>query len=277
MESIDPVPPLIAETPLVNRKRWGIHLALITFYIVGIGVMSLFGRDSDHPALSHKALGVVIVSVVELCVFGLFLGLACFASKPTRDDLLLRWRKGPLPIALGVAYSIGLRLATGIVVGIIAAVLILTGVVSKDALGDYVNKNQPRVDKVVDISALNDHSAYFWLSITLVCFVVAGLREELWRSAFLAGMRKVWPHYFSSTMGQVWAVMVGAVIFGAAHLTMGPIAAFAAGVLGVGLGLIMVLHRSIWPAVIAHGCFDATSMVFLPWAMEMMKHLPKTF
>jgi membrane protease YdiL (CAAX protease family) len=56
---------------------------------------------------------------------------------------------------------------------------------------------------------------------------------------------------------------------------MGPMAALLAGALGVGLGLIMVLHRSIWPAVIAHGFFDATSMALLPYAMGLVQHLPK--
>ena len=44
--------------------------------------------------------------------------------------------------------------------------------------------------------------------------------------------------------------------------------------LGFGLSVVMVLHRSIWPAVIAHGLFDATSLALLPWAMEAMKKLP---
>jgi membrane protease YdiL (CAAX protease family) len=57
---------------------------------------------------------------------------------------------------------------------------------------------------------------------------------------------------------------------------MGSVAAFMAGLLGLGLGLIMVLHRSIWPAVLAHGFFDATSMALIPWGIEMMKHLPKS-
>jgi membrane protease YdiL (CAAX protease family) len=38
-----------------------------------------------------------------------------------------------------------------------------------------------------------------------------------------------------------------------------------AGFLGVGFGLIMIFHRSIWPAVIAHGLFDATYMVMTRW------------
>jgi hypothetical protein len=52
---------------------------------------------------------------------------------------------------------------------------------------------------------------------------------------------------------------------------MGPVAVCLAGLLGLGLGVIMVLHRSIWPAVIAHGAFDATSMALIPWAMERLQ------
>jgi membrane protease YdiL (CAAX protease family) len=101
------------------------------------------------------------------------------------------------------------------------------------------------------------------------------LREELWRSSFLAGMRALWPRQFGSTVGQVCAVCIAAVIFGLGHATMGIAAVIMAGLLGLGLGLIMVFHRSIWPAVIAHGFFDATTMAILPWADEMMRHLPK--
>jgi membrane protease YdiL (CAAX protease family) len=56
---------------------------------------------------------------------------------------------------------------------------------------------------------------------------------------------------------------------------MGILAVLFAGVLGLGLGLIMVFHRSIWPAVLAHGFFDATTMALLPWAMGLMQHLPR--
>jgi len=44
----------------------------------------------------------------------------------------------------------------------------------------------------------------------------------------------------------------------------GPVAVGLTTLLGFGLGVIMVLHRSIWPAVIAHGMFDATSLALLP-------------
>jgi membrane protease YdiL (CAAX protease family) len=53
---------------------------------------------------------------------------------------------------------------------------------------------------------------------------------------------------------------------------MGPLASIMAGILGLGLGAIMVLHRSIWPAVIAHGMFDATTFAFLPLIADLMRH-----
>lgn len=52
------------------------------------------------------------------------------------------------------------------------------------------------------------------------------------------------------------------------------IAAVGAGILGLLLGFIIVLHRSIWPAVIAHGLFDATTLAFLPWVLEKTRNLP---
>jgi len=35
----------------------------------------------------------------------------------------------------------------------------------------------------------------------------------------------------------------------------------------------MVFHRSIWPAVIAHGAFDATTFALLPWLLEKLQSL----
>ncbi|MEY2496195.1 MAG: hypothetical protein QOJ45_2687, partial [Verrucomicrobiota bacterium] len=51
------------------------------------------------------------------------------------------------------------------------------------------------------------------------------------------------------------------------------LAAIGAGVLGLMLGIIIILHKSIWPAVIAHGMFDATTLALLPWWIEKARHL----
>ncbi len=202
--------------------------------------------------------------------------MACLASRANLDDLLLRWRATVLPVLLGAAYSVGLRIVVGVATALVAVVLLVTQKVKTlDSLQDFFVKHRPVIENAVDISSLRDNPGYFWLTLTIVSFVVAGLREELWRSSFLAGMRALWPRQFGSTFGQICAVLIAAIMFGLAHLSMGILAALMAGVLGLSLGLIMVLHRSIWPAVFALGFFDDTSMALAPWAMEMMQHLPK--
>ena len=255
----------------VSRRRWGIHLGLITGYLVVVGLLGLGRKPSHMPALLHTAGGLLLVCGCELGVFGLVFALACFASQATRDDLRLRWRGTFSPVLLGVGYSIGLRLFLACVVMLSAIVLIGARLLTPESLQLFLSAHRPDLDKLVDLAALRNDPVYFWLTLTVASFVVEGLREELWRSAFLAGMRALWPQHFSSPTGQLAAVFIAAVIFGSAHLSMGIMAALMAGVLGLGLGAIMVGHRSIWPAVIAHGLFDATTFALLPLIMGQVK------
>src|SRR5207245_10506066 len=67
-----------------------------------------------------------------------------------------------------------------------------------------------------------------------------------------------------SRTGESIAIVLIAVAFGAAHLPVGALAAVAAGLIGIFLGTILIIHRSIWPTVIAHGLFDASTFALLP-------------
>jgi membrane protease YdiL (CAAX protease family) len=272
---MESMPPLIYEPKPVSRRRWWIHLILITSYLLAVAAIGSVRNKSGHPALSHTASGLLLVCAIQLLAFGMVLGIAWRASRASPDDLLLRWRKNIMPVLLGAGYSVGLRLAVGLVTALVAAVLLATHSMTTESVRDFFVKNRSGVENLVDITALRDNPAYFWLTLTVVSFVVAGLREELWRASFLAGLRALWPRHFGSIVGQVCAVFIAAVLFGLAHLSMGIMAALFACLLGLFLGLIMVFHRSIWPAVLAHGFFDATSMALLPWATELLRHLPK--
>ena len=185
---------------------------------------------------------------------------------------MLIWRPGWWVGPLGVAYSIAIRLGLVVVAVVVIAMLAATQTVKPEQVQEYVNANRPDVESLVSVPALRDNPAYFWLTITLVSFIVAGLREEMWRSGTLAAMRVLWPRMFGSRPGQCVAVAIIAIAFGTMHIRMGILAAVAAGILGLFLGLIIVFHRSIWPAVIAHGLFDATSMAVLPWWIEKARH-----
>lgn len=174
---------------------------------------------------------------------------------------------------LGIAYSVAIRIGLGLVAMVVVAILLAVRVSTPETLQEFASANRPDVETLVSLPALQNNPSYYWLTVTLVSFVVAGLREEVWRAGTLAAMRALWPRAFASGGGQFVAVMLIAVVFGAMHLSMGPIAAVLAGILGCFLGLIIVLHRSIWPAVVAHGLFDATTFAILPWAMEKLQQV----
>lgn len=226
-----------------------------------------------QPALSHSVTGLLFICLFELGAFAVVFGLGCFASRASSEDLFLRWRPGWWVLPLGFGYSIAARLAAGLIIFFVIFILILSHFFTIDSAQHFITAERPRAEKLVDVAAMRTSPAYFWLTVTLVSFVVAGLREEMWRAGTLAGLRALWPRAFASTGGQIVAVSLIAVLFGLGHLPLGTIGAVVAGLLGLFLGLIIVLHRSIWPAVIAHGCIDATTFALLPFALEKLQHL----
>ena len=156
--------------------------------------------------MTHTTKGLVIVCAIELAVFGIVFGLAWLASRASREDLLWRWRGGFWTIPLGIGYSVAIRLALAIILIAVAVMLLATRLATPQGLQDFMMANRPDVEKLVDVSALRQNPVYFWLTLTLVSFGVAGFREELWRSSFLAGLRTLWPRRFGSTGGQIAAV-----------------------------------------------------------------------
>lgn len=181
-----------------------------------------------------------------------------------------------LLLIMGIGYSLAIRLLIVMVAVAASIALIATHAMTPQSIQVFFASNRPDVETIVDISAMRENPLYFWLALTLVSFVVAGLREELWRSAFLAGLRTLWPQHFGTRTGQMTAVLIAATVFGFAHLGMGLLAVLIAGLIGLGLGLIMVFHRSIWPAVIAHGMFDATSLAVLPLLVGRLHEIQQT-
>ena len=163
----DGLPPLPDPQPAgavsINRRRWWVHLFLISAYILLVG---LFGMEHSEahthiPALSHTPRGLLIVCTIELLVFALVLGLAVVASRASRDDLLLRWRRGFWPVPLGIGYSVAIRLAVGIIMMAAGIALIVTHVMTAQSLREFVTANRPDVEAIVDISAMRQNPLYF--------------------------------------------------------------------------------------------------------------------
>jgi membrane protease YdiL (CAAX protease family) len=273
-ETPPPIPVAIPAPRPVARWRWWIHLIVVGSYpLLGLVGRSMSKAGPRGPVLSGRVAGLLFVCGIELLVFCVFFLVAWLVSRASREELLLTWRPGWWVVPLGAGYSLALRFALGVVAVVVLTVLAASHLISTEKIQEYVKVNRPDVESMVSVPALRHDPAYYWLTLTLVSFVVAGLREEMWRSGTLAAMRALWPRTFGSRMGQFAAMALIAVAFGAMHLRMGVLAAIGAGLLGFMLGLIIVLHKSIWPAVIAHGLFDATTFALLPWFLAEARHL----
>lgn len=262
-------------TRRVAAWRWWIHLVVIGSYPMVIGLMSLVmparPAEDTGPALGTDVGGLLKASALTMAMFGVVFFAGWAASRATVNDLRLRWRQGWLPLPLGIGYSFVLRMLAAVAVVAVGAVLVLSGTVKRDDLSGFITDNKPDVEAVVSIGSLGDNPAYYVLSLTLISFVVAGFREELWRSATFAALEKLFPSMSGSWKGKAAAIVATAVVFGLGHWPQGWLAMILTGSLGLGLGTIIMVHRSIWTAVLAHGFFDATSLALLPFLPKLLE------
>lgn len=247
-------------------------LLLLASYPLALGLLAeLLGRFGIKEASGQTTIlpgttrGLLLVCVENIGVFAVLFGAAWAFGRASLDDLYARWRRPWLTWGLGAVWSVGLRLGVGALVG---AVVLGVTAWQKLSGGETVSLDEfrPKIENVISTDALHD-PVYLLVSVTLLSFVVAGLREELWRAGMLAAFRRLLPVRWQNRWGQAAAITFAAIIFGLGHLPQGPAGVLLTGLLGIGLGWVMTLHRSLWVAVLAHGFFDATSFVGI-WALE---------
>lgn len=259
----------------MSKLRWRLHFALVAALPLIAAALGT-ARPEGTPALPGDPAGLLRVCLSNLVAFGVVIGLACLISKASSEDLLLAWRPRRWVVPLGLLYSIGLRIGPFIVCATIAAIAVLGGLASPAAVQHFFTRNSPHIERLVDLKALGEDSAYFWLNVTVVSVVIGGLREEIWRAAFIAGLGHIWPELCERKSGRIVCAAIAAVFFGIGHLPQGLFAAAMIGLIGFGLGVAMVLHRSIWPPVVAHSALDAASMALVAFMVRhpnLMQHI----
>jgi membrane protease YdiL (CAAX protease family) len=248
-----------AETKTVARWRWWLHVLLLGSLPLFIGTMGIIHRNRTTALLPDNVPGLLRVSVYEMLYPALAFCVVWLASRFTAKQMLLSWRGGLMPVLLGFAYSVVLR----IIIVIIAVAVVVVFVLIAGSHAHALEQLRSHTGQLVNAAALTRDPVYFVLCLTLLSFVVAGLREELWRAAMLAGCQALFPTQCGTWRGRAVAVVIVGLLFGLGHTTQGFAGVAVTTLLGVGLGAIMLWRRSIWEAVIAHGFFDATTFAFL--------------
>lgn len=247
------------QTQRVSRSRWWIHLVILGLYSLIGGILPSVTRgDREAAFLPPTVPGLLTVVLIELLIFAVVFVAAWWASRVSAEQLLLKWSEGVKPVFRGFLYAIGLRLALMVVVVAAFVMVQLAGIEP-----EVLERMQPRTETMVQVETLASDPLYLVVCLTVVSFVLAGFREELWRSGVLAGLMILFPKMSESISRQLIAVAIAAILFGFGHLPQGVTVALMTTLLGFGLGAIMVYHHSIWDAVFAHGFFNAGSFFLL--------------
>lgn len=245
--------------PKKSRGSWIVFLVLMVAYILAAAWRGASIRTTE-PALSSSISGLIRDTSLALFTFAIPFGIGLLLTKPTKGDFFINspmnWF---ISCALGMGWSVVLRLAILVPAAVVAGIIIFLN--PKDGINQFV-ASRPKIENLIDPVALAS-PAYAIICITWLSFVVAGLREELWRAAVIRSVSSLGPKGNPTRMMEWVGVFLSSVMFGLAHATQGWLGVLLTGLLGLGLGMIQVIRRSLPEAILAHGFFDASTFLLI--------------
>lgn len=267
IQSDDPPP---ASRPIA-RWRWFVATLLVGAFPVFAAWSSttrVKNNGGDQATLPSSVEGLLLAGSLQLAIILLFFGAGWLFSRATKSELWLHWRKGIAPIWQGALYSIGLRFLPLLPLIVAAVVLTMLGY-KPEVLSQWVSANRPQTEGIGD-SIRTGSALYKALSLTFFSFVVAGFGEELWRVATMRGLIEIAPRTMSPLVRNSIAVVVSALVFGIGHWYQGVVGVGVTALIGIALGAMTLYHKSVWPAIIAHGFFNATSFLMVVLGVDKM-------
>jgi membrane protease YdiL (CAAX protease family) len=139
------------------------------------------------------------------------------------------------------------------IIGILLAALVFAGIYLSERAGLHR-----------DLSRFAALRGNLKLTLLVVFYVLigAGFYEEFMFRGFLM---QGFAMFFGGSRG-AWggALIIQGVLFGASHAYQNPVGILITGTLGVLLGVLVIISgRNLWPAIIAHGLFDASRSVLI--------------
>lgn len=179
--------------------------------------------------------------------------------------ILICRRQGPSTLGLT-------RFRMSTLIGAVAAVpgcyaaMMGTGLLYVFYLFAFTDKGFDSV--LADKQALIDVIPAFSLTTMLLFGVLTGFHEELlFRGLLLTRCNAI-------VRNRVVAVVVSAALFGSVHAYQGPMGVMQTAAIGLVLGTITTLTRSLWPAIIGHAAFNSMQLAMLPLLRTFLENAP---
>lgn len=224
-------PPLSATWSALDAVEVG---AVLLFAMVFVGLLadSVTRGWEDRGGAPWVTALVVLLSYVLFCLLALF---------------VMRKRMGPAahsPLRiLGLGQRLRLSAALHGVAGysVLVATLALLALLVHWAGLDYLPvAAQSATDLLQQARGAPEMAIYF----VLICLAAPLLEETIFRGFIYAGLRQ--------RFGPAFAILLSALVFGGAHVTLALGGMLAIGLVGVLLAYLYERTRVLWPSIVAH-------------------------
>lgn len=236
--------------PMVPLTRWGAVADLFIVFVAVVAGQVAMGGLAGWLIHTFPSLGILWLNVL--------IGLVSLASVGL---VLCARRQSPASIGLGKPPAgrtlVGaLAAVPACYIAVFATVGIYVAVAGIDIQG-MAEEREKFFEMVPDLS----------IGTVLMITVFVGLHEEILFRGFVLSRLSV-------LFGRpVIAVFASGIVFGLLHFYQGPIGVAQTTAVGLVLAGVVVLTRTLWPAILAHAAFDTIGLTLIPLLRGRMQDL----
>jgi len=221
------------------------QIVLVTTGVyAAVFALSKWGIDGSFGMLFH--VGALAISSVGLC-------LVALAWEPSRIDAL---GLGLGPVRGRVPLVVMFGLAGGVATYAVNAVVSLGWIFASGGIEKNIGMAKDQEQTLSQFAAIP-------LYVMIPVVMIAGVYEDIVFRGFFLGRLRILMATGKSWVGDALSVVISSVIFGLGHLYQGWFGVMKTTVAGMCLAILVLLTKSVWPAMIAHAGIDAATIVML--------------
>ncbi|MCA9255214.1 MAG: CPBP family intramembrane metalloprotease [Phycisphaerales bacterium] len=249
-----PIGPLSRDYPDVDmtRSAGAADLLIAVGLFAAMFILPQVGYLMDYVAETFPTYGMLWSNVI--------IGLGSIGIV---SAILIARRQGPA--SLGLARFNGATLL-GILAALPGCYVAMLGAGLLYAICHILFSQASAETIIADKQVLLDVLPDFSITTMLLFGVLTGIHEELlFRGLLLT-------RFNALTRNKAASVLACAVLFGMVHAYQGPMGMLQTGAIGLVLGTITTMTRSLWPAIIGHATFNSLQLALLPLVKPILEN-----
>jgi uncharacterized protein len=261
------------EPPRPSKRAAALQIAGAALVMAGWLLLFVFGGVGDRLEARSPALAIAaqVGGNALLALLVVFVGLR--ASRQRWKDIGLG-RAPLLPtVGWGLLGLLAVYISQAVIVGALLGTGALAWLPALDVTGHLDDKKR-----------LAEQFNVLPLASVVPLALLVGLYEEvlfrgflLSRIGVLLDVDPIAPTEPTSRQQRrrvALAVLVTAVLFGAGHAYQGALGVAQTTIAGLGLGALVAVRRSLWPAIVAHACIDIIGLLAARFLLPLADKLP---